>query len=63
MGFNSGLKGLKMFYMLTKVNYNMFILNSAKHCRLVYNQLFALMYIYTEPKWLYVSTLLHFSNV
>jgi len=50
MGFNSGLKGLKMFYMLTKVNYNMFILNSAKHCRLVYNQLFALMYIYTEPK-------------
>jgi len=39
-----------MFYMLTKVNYNILILNSAKHCRLVYNQLFAQMNLYNEPK-------------
>jgi len=39
-----------MFYKLTKVNYNMLTLNAVKHCRLVYNQLFAQTYIYTEPK-------------
>jgi len=56
------INNLQMFYMLTKVNHNMLILNSAKHGRLFYNQLFAQMYIYTEPKWLDVFILLQFSN-
>jgi hypothetical protein len=39
-----------MFYMLTNVNYKLFILNSVKCCRLVYNKLLVQKYIDKELK-------------